>query len=223
MSNVYVCEEVEAIRTMHRDVLQQGYTVNSVYDWVAKQAETLLAEHAAGNKAVLFHLRCWLPELSSESDKSVLSNELSVDQAQLCMAREYGFAGWHEVLAKQDEAFEPQFEHAVDFALNGQADLLQTALNQNPNLVNQVSPFGHGAGLLHYMAANGVESHRQVTPQNALNTVQLLFESGCDVNATANMYGGNSTVLGLWETSAHPAKAGVQAEVSQYLIKNGAV
>jgi hypothetical protein len=42
------------------------------------------------------------------------------------------------------------------------------------------------------------------------------------VNATANMYGGGSTVLGLLVTSDHPAKAGVTGEVRKVLVDAGA-
>ena len=43
-----------------------------------------------------------------------------------------------------------------------------------------------------------------------------------DVNATANMYGGGSTALGLLVTSDHPARAGVTGDVRKVLEDAGA-
>ena len=55
-----------------------------------------------------------------------------------------------------------------------------------------------------------------------LQLAYVLLEMGADVNATANMYGGSSTALGLLVTSNHPARAGVTGEVRQVLLDAGA-
>ena len=52
--------------------------------------------------------------------------------------------------------------------------------------------------------------------------LELLVEAGADVNATANMYGGGSMVLGLPVTSDHPAKAGVTGDARKVLEAAGA-
>jgi hypothetical protein len=76
--------------------------------------------------------------------------------------------------------------------------------------------------LLHYVGSNGVETYRQKVPLNLAAITRLLVEAGADVNATANMYGGGSTALGLLVTSDHPAKAGVTADVLKVLVEAGA-
>ncbi|NNE01456.1 MAG: ankyrin repeat domain-containing protein, partial [Pirellulaceae bacterium] len=76
--------------------------------------------------------------------------------------------------------------------------------------------------LLHYCGSNGVETYRQVVPTNLPQLTQLLIDAGADVNATAEMYGGNCPTLGLLITSAHPAEAGVVDQVVQILIDAGA-
>ena len=92
----------------------------------------------------------------------------------------------------------------------------------DPSLVHRRSSFGHRSTLLHYVGSNGVETYRQRVPMNLAEITRLLVEAGADVNATANMYGGGSTTLGLLVTSDHPAKAGVTGDVRKVLEAAGA-
>lgn len=70
----------------------------------------------------------------------------------------------------------------------------------------------HRATLLHYVAANGVEGHRQRTPANAPDVARVLLESGAEPDAVADMYGGQCTTMVLLVSSSHPAEAGVQVD-----------
>jgi hypothetical protein len=49
-----------------------------------------------------------------------------------------------------------------------------------------------------------------------------LLDAGAEVDATADVYGGGATTLGLAATSAHPRRAGVQIDLIQILIDHGA-
>lgn len=80
----------------------------------------------------------------------------------------------------------------------------------------------HRAALLHYVAANSVENYRQKTPKNIVRITQLLLDAGAEVDASADMYGGNATALGLAATSIHPLKAGVQIALIDLLLEHGA-
>ena len=53
-------------------------------------------------------------------------------------------------------------------------------------------PAGARATLLHYVAANGVEGYRQLTPPNAVAIADALLDAGADVDALADMYGGRA-------------------------------
>ncbi len=97
----------------------------------------------------------------------------------------------------------------MDTLLSGDVKRLHGLLSSNPSLIYRRSSFGHRSTLLHYAGSNGVETYRQRVPLNLAEITCLLVEAGADVNATANMYGGGSTALGLLVTSDHPAKAGV--------------
>jgi ankyrin repeat protein len=78
---------------------------------------------------------------------------------------------------------------------------------------------------VHYVAANGVEAHRQwQTPANAVALLRLLLDHGADPDATCDTYKGDSaqTPLCLLVSSAHPAAAGVQADLVTELCRGGA-
>ena len=117
-----------------------------------------------------------------------------------------------------------KFEAAVDAVVSGDLETLKTLLHDNPSLVAARSSRDHRATLLHYIAANGVEGDRQKTPPNAVEVAQLLIEVGAEVDALAETYGGgkNQTSLNLLLTSAHPARAGLQADLVRTLCSAGA-
>jgi ankyrin repeat protein len=76
--------------------------------------------------------------------------------------------------------------------------------------------------LLHYVAANGVEGHRQKTPANAVGIAKTLLEAGAGVDALADLYGNPCTTMSLLVSSGHPAKAGVQVALVETLLDFGA-
>jgi len=114
------------------------------------------------------------------------------------------------------------FERAVDAVVDGDLELLAQLLRADPSLVYHRSSRSHAATLLHYVSANGVEDVRQRTPANIIDITTLLLDSGADVNATCNAYGGDADTLGLVVTSAHPRAAGVQLALADLLLSRGA-
>jgi hypothetical protein len=122
-----------------------------------------------------------------------------------------------------------RFESAVEAVITGDADVLERLLNTAPALVHTRSTIvthhdrpRHRATLLHYVAANGVESHRQKTPGNAAAIARLLLQTRAELDAFAAMYGGQHTTLSTLVSSAHPAQAGVQVALVDVLIDFGA-
>ncbi len=147
--------------------------------------------------------------------------------AQFVIARSHGFDSWPK-FAKYLDAFEradssaPRFEAAADAIVEGDAATLRKLLDEDPELIRARSPREHRATLLHYVAANGVENWRQRTPPNVATIATILLDAGAEVDATAEMYGGGCTALGLAATSVHPVKAGVQEALLQTLLDRGA-
>lgn len=131
------------------------------------------------------------------------------------------FELFQEALHKTDSKA-ADFEAAADAVIRGDLASLGALLNRSPQLVRQRSMRKHHATLLHYVGANGVEFFRQVTPKNIVGVAEILLNAGADANASADMYGGGSTTLGLAATSIHPVRAGVQKPLMEVLLSRGA-
>jgi hypothetical protein len=195
------------------------------------QAEALLEAYRARDpKAVgVFRhrlprfLRVDVPWLPRElSDAEILEAGLDLADAELAVARVHDFRDWPSLVAHVAEVTRPgsevqRFEAAVEAVITGDLPMLASSLAADPALVRARStrvthfdPPIHRATLLHYVAANGVEAHRQRTPANAVEVATALLRAGAEVDALADLYGGRCTTMNLLVSSAHPARAGVQ-------------
>jgi len=207
-----------------------------------QQAEVLLAGHRAADPAAidLFHRRHprfldekikWRPKFISDSE--IHETTLTLEDAQLTIARYYEFADWPLLTAyveavTQDGPFF-EFESAVEAVVGGDLAALQDALRRTPALVTERSsrlcffdpPVMHRATLLHYTSANGVEQYRQRTPPNAVEIARALLEAGAEPDALAHMYGCECTTMGMLVSSDHPAEAGLQGALVELLLDFG--
>ncbi len=208
-----------------------------------KQAQELLEAWTAGDPDAVRIVRTrhprflddripWLPKKLPDSE--IRSAALELADTQLTVARSCDFRDW-PALAEYVEAVTQenspscQFESAVEAVINGDVAALRSALRDNPELVRARStrvthfdPPVHRATLLHYVAANGVEGYRQKTPKNAVEVAQTLLETGAEVDALADLYGGQCTTMALLVSSCHPAEAGVQVALVNTLLDFGA-
>ena len=119
-----------------------------------------------------------------------------------------------------DQVF--QFESAVEAIITGNLAALESLLAESPELVRARSTRMHRGTLLHYIAANGVEDYRQKTPGNSVEIATTLLKAGSEVDALADMYGGQYTTMSMLVSSCHPAKAGVQVALVETLLDFGA-
>lgn len=147
--------------------------------------------------------------------------------AQFLIAEAHGFASWADLSRHIEGIAEPEsqpFEAAADAIVEGKLSLLQALLTKHPELIRARSARVHRATLLHYLSANGVEDFRQKTPANAVAIARLLLESGAEVDALAETYGGGpmQTTMNLLVSSVHPAEAGVQPALVDVLLDFGA-
>ncbi|HXR97726.1 MAG TPA: ankyrin repeat domain-containing protein [Terriglobales bacterium] len=207
-----------------------------------QQAEALLAAHRAGDPAAvdLFHRKHprfldekikWLPKRIA--DEEIRDASLSLDDARLALARCYDFLDWASLaacaaaIAEEGEVFE--FESAVEAVIHGDLEALREALRRNPGLVAARStrvccfdPPVHAATLLHYVAANGVEGYRQMTPPQAVEVARELLQAGAEPDALAHMYGAECTPMSMLVSSSHPEKAHLQIPLVELLLDHGA-
>ena len=156
-----------------------------------------------------------------------LAPDYSGGDARSVIVRNHHFESW-AVFAEYLEALRQKsspvalFEAAVDAIVTGDVATLRRLLRGNPELVRARSTRAHHATLLHYAGSNGVEYFRQKTPKNIVKIAEILLDSGADVDAPADMYGGGSTTLGLAATSIHPFAAGVLEPLIAVLLEHGA-
>ena len=175
-----------------------------------------------GNHAPHVVLGNWHPRMVGLGPEEILETDPTLGDALLAAVREHGFNDIEEAEREGAQTLDPAFERAVDQTVNGEVDDLSDALDRQPNLGNRTSAYGHRATLLHYVAANGVETWRQRVPANAVDVARLLIDRGADVNARARIYGGDFDTLALLTSSAHPADAGLAGPLAEVLAAAGA-
>jgi hypothetical protein len=207
-----------------------------------QQADRLLAAHRDADPAAidLFHRKHprfldekikWLPKFIPDSD--IRDTVLSLEDARLAIARNYDFLDWPSLAGFVDAVAQDgpvyAFEAAVEAVVNGDLTSLQDALRHDPALIHARSsrvccfdPPVHGATLLHYIAANGVEAYRQKTPGNAVEIARALLVAGAEPDALADMYGTACTTMSMLVSSSHPANAGLQVALTGLLLDFGA-
>jgi ankyrin repeat protein len=215
----------------------------SALEQYQKQAEKLLDAHRSGDSEAIRvihenHPRFldakipWLPK--NLSDSEIQNAALELGDAQLTIARWYSFQNWcalaeYVEAVTRDDSPVFRFESAVEAVITGDLATLESLLRENPELVRERStrithfdPPVHRATLLHYVAANGVENYRQKTPENAVDIATTLLKAGAEVDAPADMYGGQCTTMSMLVSSSHPAQAGVQVALIETLLDFGA-
>ena len=192
-----------------------------------KQAKDLVKAFKAGDPVALDHIRWDHPRFRGLKDAEILKRKFALADAQLVIARLHYFDSWPKLLHHIEtlKAREPRvmrFEDAADAIIAGDVPKLRSLLRAHPELIRERSTRAHGAPLLHFISANGVEGYRQITPPNIVEVAKVLLDAGAEVDAESEAYGGGSKALGLVATSAHPRLAGVQIPLIDLLLEHGA-
>lgn len=180
-----------------------------------------------GDVAVTEFIQSHHPRLRKWAHDNCPYVQVTPADIQLAMADWYYFESWMHLvewvtLVTQKNSPVFLFESAAEALFSGDATALGALLKEEPGLVKMRSMRRHHATLLHYVGANGVEYYRAQYPKNAVELLKLLLDAGADLNATADMYGGGCTPLGLVATSVHPTRAGVMYPLLGVLLDGGA-
>jgi hypothetical protein len=225
---------VEQYRKLAKDLVKacESGDPSAIRDWAVRWIEKLAALQAAPRSLVRNQ-----HEISAHVDPVVQfalktfsrgdSASCALTDAQFVIARAQGFLSWPKFVKHVESLADggstvTAFEKAVSAIVTGDAVTLGRVLRDHPTLIRARSTREHGATLLHYVSANGVEGYRQVSPSNAAEIAEILLAAGADVDAEADVYEGRCTPLGLVATSGPPFVAGVQQKVIDVLLNHGA-
>lgn len=196
------------------------------------QAKDLLREHAARNQGVAQRIREFHPRFTRASDAEIFDAELRLSDAQLTIAREYGFASWARLkrhiekptlsdqlnLPHHERIEDPTFRHAVDLIDAGDVAGLRAYLKQHPDLVRRHVVFEggnyfHHPTLLEFVAENPVR--HGTLPANIVAITELILEAGPSASAK------NETLM-LVATGSVPRECRMQLPLIALLCDHGA-
>lgn len=222
--------DLEQYRRRAKDLVRacKSGDQQEIRGWAASWVHDLYRLHDGDLKAVSpRELERQVEQIATFARERLGPRDCALNQAQLVIARAHGFPSWQKLARHLSALGESAtaisaFEQAADAVITGDLATLDRLLAEHPGLVRERSSREHGATLLHYVSANGVENYRQKTPANILRVTELLLDAGAEVDAEADVYGGGATALGLVVTSAHPRRAGVQIKLADLLIARGA-
>ncbi len=196
------------------------------------QAKDLLNGHAGRYPAVAQRIREFHPRWGKASDAQIFAAHLTLSDAQLAIAREYGFSSWTQLKRRiekpsaadqgnrphHERIEDPVFRHAVDLIDAGDAAGLRAHLREKPHLTRQHVVFEGGnyfrnPTLLEFVAENPIR--RGKLPSNIVEVAQVILEAGVEQTAL-------DEVLGLVATGCVPRQCGVQTDLIDLLCERGA-
>jgi len=222
---------LERYKKLAKDLVEacQSVDPDAIGDWAEAWVRMLVRQSGIklGRKESRAIVR-WTEQVEAFAQRRLSNKEqCRLADAQFVIARSHGFESWakfskHLAALSQKNSLVARFETAADAICNGDVKTLKRLLREEPKLIHSRSTREHKATLLHYVSANGVEGYRQQTPKNIVEIAEVLLNSGADVNAEADVYGGGATTLGLVATSVHPFRAGVQNPLMRILLDHGA-
>lgn len=178
-------------------------------------------------------IREFHPQFSDASDQRIAEAPFSEADAELTIAREYGFESWGSLKAFAESAERPDvfqpvhlriqdplFREAVDLLDAGKAGALRELLQRNPSLAMQRlhlegMNYFHDPTLLEFIAENPTRNGR--LPANAPELAQIVIDAGAK-NDRRTL----TDTLALVASSAVAHESGMQPELIRVLSSAGA-
>ena len=166
-------------------------------DHLKHQAKDLRKAHAARRADAAQRLREFHPAFRRATDAAIFDAPLRLSDAQLAIAREYGFPSWARLkrhiekptqadrldLPHHERIEDAVFRRAVDLLDAGDAAALRAHLKQYPRLSRQRVVFEGGnyfshPSLLEFAAENPVRRGR--LPDNIVEMVRVILHAGVE-------------------------------------------
>jgi len=205
---------------------------NPNLDHLKHQAKDLLRDHAARNRGAAQRIREFHPRFNQAKDAEIFDARLSLSDAQLAIAREYGFPSWTRLkrhiekptlsdqlnLPHHERIEDAVFRRAVDLLDAGDIAGLRAYLKQHPNVARQHVVFEGGnyfrnPTLLEFVAENPVR--HGTLPKNIVQVAKVILDAGVERSAL------NETLM-LVATGSVPRECRVQLPLIDLLCDHGA-
>jgi hypothetical protein len=196
------------------------------------QANELHRAHRNRDPSAAGRIAAHHPELKGSPPEAVLDRPLALADAQLVVAREYGFRNWAELTDRIEQAGQiqqiephPGFDAALAALDDGDVDRLRGLLAADPSLArartNLDPPYGYfsGATLLHHVAGNPYRD--KPLPPNVVDLARVLLDAGAEVHARTLGPNGGDT-MGLLVTGKQASDMGVTGALMDLLLQRGA-
>ncbi|HXJ11125.1 MAG TPA: ankyrin repeat domain-containing protein [Candidatus Limnocylindrales bacterium] len=196
------------------------------------QAKDLLKAHAACDQRAAQRLREFHPRFPRAADDEIFAAGLSLSDAQLAIAREYGFQSWARLkrhiekptlsdqlnLPHHQRIEDPAFRRAVELIDSGDPAGLRSYLKEHPQLLRSRVVFEGGnyfrnPALLEFIAENPVRHGK--LPANIVEVTKVILDFGVELSAL------NETLM-LVATGSVPRECGLQLPLINLLCDYGA-
>lgn len=201
-------------------------------DHLRYQAKDLLKAHAARDGGAAQRIREFHPRFKEAADEVILAATLSLTDAQLTIARQYGFKSWARLnavvqspelasrlkLPHHERIKDEAFRRGVALIDAGDAAGLREHLKRHPQLVHQRVEFEGGnyfsnPTLLEFVAENPIR--RGSLPKNIVEVAKVILDAGADRHSM-------NGALGLVATGRVARECGVQIALIDLLCDRGA-
>ncbi len=202
-------------------------------DHLKHQAKDLLRDYRAGQMAAYQRIREFHPQFVAVPDHEMPSHSFNLSDAQLSIAREYGYASWprlkvviaekqyeKQLLSYDDRLPEGPFKQALQYMDAGDGLRLKELLEKNPGIVHEQVSFEGGnyfstPTLLEFLPENPIRQGK--LPSNVIAIAEILLVAGASENHAAL----NETLM-LTATGQVCRECGVQNQLLKLLCRHGA-
>jgi ankyrin repeat protein len=201
-------------------------------DQLKRQAHELHRAHRDRDASAAARIAAHHPELRARSLDAVQNGAMALTDAQLVIAREYGFPSWRALKQHVETvdvvrglAPHPHFDEALAALDAGDVRKLRAMLTADPSLAHARArldpPYDYftGATLLHHVAGN--PDRTRPLPSIIADLARALLDAGADVQATTLGPDGG-TVMGLLTTSKRASDQGFSGPLMDLLLERGA-
>lgn len=173
-------------------------------EYEKKQAKVLLKAYQAEETAAVERVRVSHPRLQNVSEKSIPPDQFKLSDAQLVIAREYGFSSW------------PQ--------LKNQIETLREGLNETFSQFARAVQHGNTARVRELLEATPALAKRINDPVIGFDSPAVVVAAGCSqelVDVLLN-HGADVNAKSAWWAGAFGALHGANQDMARYLIERGA-